>query len=240
MTSLTLGVFFYQVMLAGPDLQPRQSLGTAFPITPDGGLMTCRHVTDVNKADDEVVVVVDQALNRMVPIREARYPCNSGLDIAFLPNALGRAKKEFFPIASSEIIMMGLDVYSVGFFVGEGEPNVGYFKGNVVNLTQHKGRDSVGGMSLSYPVVEGLSGSPVRTYHNGPKVVGVCHGSLQSRIAPREVLEYQDERVTLKETVSRIVELGQAYHANILVEFLEETGTHNYVVSSERVPGALG
>ena len=28
-------------------------------------------------------------------------------------------------------------------------------------------------MTLSYPIIEGLSGSPVLTYHNGPKALGV-------------------------------------------------------------------
>ena len=237
MAPLKLAAFFYQVMLAGPDLQPRQLLGTAFPITPNGGLMTCRHVTDVNKADDERVAIFDSELNRMVPVEEVLYPRRSDLDIVFIPNALGRQKKEFCPILSTELIIMGLDVYSVGFFVGGGKTDVGYFKGNVVNLIQSEGRRGFTGMSLSYPVIEGLSGSPVLTYHNGPKVVGVCHGSLQSRIAPREILEYQDERITLMETVSRIVELGQAHHASVLVKFLEEAGVKEYRVSSERVSG---
>ena len=41
-------------------------------------------------------------------------------------------------------------------------------------------------MSLSYAVIEGLSGSPVLTYHNGPKLVGMCWGNLQSRIVASE------------------------------------------------------
>ena len=237
MASLRLGAFSYQVFLTGPDLQPRQLLGTAFPIAPSGDLMTCRHVTDVNKGDDDQVGVFDGEVNRMVLIEEIRYPQRSDLDIALLPNALGRPKKEFYPILSPEHIMMGLDVYSVGFFVGEGIPNVGYFKGHVVNLTQSEGRTGFTDMSLSYPVIDGLSGSPVVTYHNGPKLVGLCHGSLQSRIAPSEILEYQDERLTLKETVTRIVELGKAHHATVLIEFLKEADAQGYIVSAERVPG---
>lgn len=239
MVSLRLGALLYQVLLTDSDLQPRQLLGTAFPIAPNGNLMTCRHVTDINKGEGEKVAVLDGELNRMVPIEEVRYPQRSDLDIALLPNALKRAKKEFFPILSPERILMGLDVYSVGYFVGEGISNVGYFKGHVVNLTQSEGGEGFTGMSLSYPVIEGLSGSPVLTYHNGPKLVGLCHGSLQSRIAPREILEYQDEQLTLKETVTRIVELGKAYHATILHEFLKEADAQGHVVSSEHVPGVF-
>ena len=161
------------------------------------------------------------------------------VDIAFIPNAFRRSKKHFFPILSPELILMGEDVYSFGFYVAEGDANAGYFKGNIVNLTPFKETPGVAGISLSYAVIEGLSGSPVLTYHNGPKVVGLCHGSVQSRVAPREILKYQDDRRELRETVTRIVELGQAYHASTLVRFLEEVGAQGYLVSSERVAGIV-
>ena len=231
--------YFYQVFLAGPDLQIRQFLGTAFPIAPNGGLMTCRHVTDINTNDDERLVVFDGELDRVVPIEEVRYPQRRDLDIAFIPNALRRAKKEFFPILCPELITMGDNVYSVGFYVAGGNIDVGYFKGNIVNFTQSKESTGFAGMSLSYAVIEGLSGSPVLAYHNGPKVVGLCHGSVQSRIAPREILEYQDDRLTVQETVTRIVELGLAHHAGVLVDFLQGVDAEGYVVSSNRVPGIL-
>ena len=118
-----------------------------------------------------------------------------------------------------------------------GATNPGYFKGNIVNFTQFKESPEFPGLSLSYAVIEGLSGSPVLVYHNGPKVVGVCQGSVQSRIAPREILEYKDDQIELRETVTRIVELGQAYHASGLVRFLGEVSAQGYIVSSDRVPG---
>ena len=229
--------FFYQVYVAGPDLGLRQFLGTAFPITPNGDLITCRHVVDINMKHDEVVVVVDGEMNQAIPVDEIKYPLRPDFDIALIPNAFRRPKKHFFPILSPQDILMGEDVYSFGFYVAEGRIHAGYFKGNIVNLTQFKETPGLAGMSLSYAVIEGLSGSPVLTYHNGPKVLGLCYGSVQSRIAPREILEYQDERLELRETVPRIVELGQAYHASALVRFLEEVGAQGYIVSSERVSG---
>ena len=202
--------------------------------------MTCRHVTDVNKSEDELVVVFDNERNQAVPVRDIRYPRNPGLDLAYMPNALGRTKKEFFSILSPEQIVMGTDVYSVGFYVAGRTPEVGYFKGNVVNFTQSEKTLEATEMSLSYPVIEGLSGSPVLVYHNGPKVAGLCHGSVQSRISPREILEYQDERLKLQETVTRIVELGRAYHANVIINCLKEVGAEGHVVSSGNVPGIFG
>ena len=229
--------FFHQLVLVDPNLQIRQFLGTAFPIAPHGGLLTCRHVVDVNKKEDEMLAVIDGELNRTVLIKEIRYPQRRDLDVAFMPDALGRSKKEFFPILSPEIILMGENVYSVGFYVAGGKTDIGYFKGNIVNFTQFEEAPGLTGMSLSYAVIEGLSGSPVLTYHNGPKVVGLCYGSVQSRIAASEILEYQDEKLTLKETVTRIVELGQAYDASVLIDFLKEVDAQGQVVSGQRVPG---
>ena len=234
---MQLHPFFHRVLLLGPDFQVRKFLGTAFPITPDGGLMTCRHVVDIDKKDDETLVVVDQELDQVFSIEEIKYPRHSDLDIAFIPNAFERPKREFFPILSPELIIMGEDVYSVGFYVSGGGVNVGHFKGNIINFGQADGASEFTLMSLSYAVIEGLSGSPVLTYYNGPKVVGLCHSSVQSRIAAREIVEYQDERRIIQETITRIVELGQAYHANVMIEFLKEVNAQGYVVSSQSVPG---
>ena len=112
--------FFFKIYLAGPDSQFLQFLGTAFPVAPNGGLVTCRHVVDVNLKDDEFVVVHDEELNRVVAIEECRYPKHSSIDIAFIPNALKREKREFFPILSPESIVMGMDVYSFGYFDADG------------------------------------------------------------------------------------------------------------------------
>ena len=234
---MQIATYFHKVYLADRDLGLRQFLGTAFPITPNGGLLTCRHVVDVNMNDDESVVIVDAEMNQAIPVEEIKYASRPDFDVAFIPDAFRRPKRHFFPVLSPQRILMGEDVYSVGFFVSDGNVVAGYFKGNIVNLEQFKESPGLAGMSLSYAVIEGLSGSPVLTYHNGPKILGLCHGSVQSRIAPREILEYQDERLELRETVTRIVELGQAYHASSLIQFLEEVGAQGYVVSSERVPG---
>ena len=229
--------FFHSIHLTGPDLQPRKFLGTAFPITPDGGLITCRHVIDVDKGDSEKLAVFDEVRQRMVPIEGTSILYAPAWDLSFLPDALGRPKREFFPILSPDRILMGTDVYSVGFYKSGNNVEVGYFKGHIVNFLRSDGTPDLTGISLSYPVIEGLSGSPVLTFHQGPKVAGLCYGNVQSRILASEVLDYQDEQREIKETIHRIVELGQAYHAGVLLRFLEEVGAQGHVVSSENVPG---
>ena len=234
---MIINSFFYSIYLTGPELQPRKFLGSAFPITPDGGLITCRHVVDVEKSDGERLAVLDGELQRLVSIEETSIQSLPAWDLSFVPNALGRQKKEFFPILPSDKIFVGNDVYSVGFYKSGENFEVGHFKGNIVNFLQSDGTPELKGISLSYPVIEGLSGSPVLIYYFGPKVVGLCYGNVQSRILASEVLEYQDDRLRVKETINRIVEFGQAYHSAILLKFLEEIGVKNYVVSSKTVPG---
>ena len=229
--------FFHPIHLTGPNLKPRKFLGTAFPVTPNGGLITCRHVIDVDKEDSEKLAVFDEELRRMVPIDVTSICYAPTWDLSFIPNALGRQKREFFPILPPDRILLGMDVYSVGFYKSGENIDVGCFKGHIVNFPRTDGTPDLTDISLSYPVIEGLSGSPVLTYHNGPKVVGLCHGNFQSRILASEVLEYQDKQLQLKETINRIVEHGQAYNTGVLIEFLEEVGVQGQVVSSERVPG---
>ena len=229
--------FFHSIYLTGPDLEPRRFLGTAFPITPNGGLITCRHVIDVDKEEDEQLAVWDEELKRMVPIDETSIRYTRVWDISFIPDALGRPKKEFFPILCPDRILMGLDVYSVGYYKTRTNIDVGYFKGHIVNFPRSDSTLDLTVVSLAYPVIEGLSGCPVLTYHHGPKVAGLCYGNIQSRVLASEVLDYQDDQLQLKETINRIVELGQAYHACVLIKFLEEVGVQDHVVSSDNVPG---
>lgn len=229
--------FFYSIHLTGPDLERRRFLGTAFPITPNGGLITCRHVTAVDKKDCEILAVFDQEKERMVPIDETSIRYTPSLDLSFIPNALGRQKKEFFPILCPDHIILGENVFSVGFYKAGGNVDVGYFKGNIVNFTPSVGTLEPTGFSLSYAVIEGLSGSPVLTYHHGPKVVGLCHGNIQSRIIASETVDYQDKQFQSRETVNRILELGQAHHATVLIKFLEEFNAQGFEVSSQNVPG---
>ena len=234
---MKLGTLFYQTFIADPELRPKHFLGTAFPVTPDGGFVTCRHVLDVNTEDGDVLVILDNESNRYVPLGNVEYPKSPDLDIAFVHNALMRPKKEYFPILDPDQIIMGESVYSVGYFVAATNVDVGYFKGNIVNFRNPEAISKLTSMSLSYPIIEGLSGSPVLTYHNGPKVVGICQGSIQTRITASEVLEYQDDRKEFRETVTRIVELGLAYRADQLIGFLEDINVQGYVVTSQRVSG---
>ena len=120
---MDIGPFFYRMVGV-----PKQGdgagrfLGTAFPITPDGGLITCRHVVEACTAD-ESLATYDNEKHKLVPINtEAIIVPDSPdyLDLAFVPNALKRDKAEFFPLLEPAIITIGEDVYSFGYFRSQG------------------------------------------------------------------------------------------------------------------------
>jgi hypothetical protein len=227
--------FFYKVFVTTGGRQIRRFLGTAFPITPNGGLLTCRHVVDVPIKDNETLAVFDNEENRLMPISDFKVPAQPKFDIAFIPNALQREKSEFFPLLSPRLITMGEDVYSFGYYLSENNLHTGCFKGHIVNCLNSDRTPGSFSISLSYAVIEGLSGSPVLTYHNGPKLVGMCWGNIQTRIVAREVMEFEDEKEKFRETINRIVELGQAHHAEGLIKFLQEIDVDDFIVSSESV-----
>ena len=228
--------FFYQLYKVDRNGNRLAFIGSAFTAAPDGGLLTCRHVVDIELKEGEQIAVLDNELGRLVPISSIFFPSDSSIDLAFLPNALQRHKPEFFPILSSPILKIGEDVYSFGFFAIGGsliDIEQGYFSGKIVNFFKLGG--SSYSFMLPFPIIEGMSGSPVLTYHNGPKVVGLVYGNRSSRILASEIFEYKDTQKEFKETIHRIVEFGVAYHCATLIQFLLEVGAAGYMVSDSRV-----
>ena len=243
---MDIAPFFYRILKVTKGDNSGQLLGTAFPITPNGGFITCRHVIDVHTTDHEHIAIYDNETRNIVPIDQSSclIPKNKSHDLAFIPNALQRKKEEFFPLLSPLDVITGEDVYSYGYFLSSSSEfaaesatsiNQGVFKGNIVNFSNSPKTPGSMAISLSYPIVEGLSGSPVLTYHHGPKVVGMCYGNVQSRVTASEVLEYRDEVTEYKEIISRIVEFGRAHHVAGIVSYLQETSVTDFIVSSQSV-----
>jgi hypothetical protein len=231
--------FFYKLYIVDASNAPLQFLGTAFPITPNGGLLTCRHVVDASFPPGSSLAVFDNELGRFTRIPATPViPTSPNVDIAYLPNALQRTKAEYFPILSSSELKVGEDVYSFGYFAIGGDSRAvehGYFAGKVVNFFNHERSAAEASLTLPYAVLEGMSGSPILTYHNGPKVVGIGIGNRSSRILASEIIEYKDSTREFKESVNRIVEFGIGHHCAAIVAFLAQAGVTGYVVSSGQV-----
>ena len=97
---------------------------------------------------------------------------------------------------------------------------------------------------LPYAVIEGLSGAPVLTRHNGTKVVGMCRGSESQRVLAQEVIETREGSSHYRETLHRLIEFGVAYDYGSLVAFLQgasvlEASASGYVATDARtdIPG---
>jgi Trypsin-like peptidase domain len=236
---MNVATFFYKVYTVSPSGEPTQFLGTAFPVAPNGGLLTCRHVVDLSLPEGFAVAVFDNELGRFSPLTiPPIYPSNRSVDMAYLPNALSRPKREFFPILSPNDLKIGEGIYTFGYFAIGGDSQSieqGYFAGKIVNFFDHERSNENASFTLPYAILEGMSGSPVLTYHSGPKVVGICIGNRSSRILASEIIEYKDTRTEFKETVNRIVEFGVAHHCAAISVFLSQVGAQDFVVSSGQV-----
>jgi hypothetical protein len=130
--------FFYRLFLADPGGQPKNYLGAAFAVAPGGGLLTCRHVVSIDLPRGSSIAVYDPEYSRYVPLSNPPiYPTASTIDLAFLPNALGRPKQEHFPLLTPSALKVGEDIYSFGSFAIGGQLNAleqGYFAGKIVNF----------------------------------------------------------------------------------------------------------
>lgn len=209
--------FLFPIVALDGNGRPAFLRGNAFPVTADGGLMTCRHVISVEEGVS--LVALDRERGIAVPIASAVVPTDpSSLDLAFLPKALGRVTHRL-PFLPPPELIVGHDVASYGFYSPSGRiesAGDGYFKGNIVNFrTTHAAI-----ATLSFPVIEGMSGSPVVTYHNGVKLVGICFGSESQRILADEIIDVTDGDHRYTETVNRIVEFGLAYRSEVIEAFL--------------------
>jgi hypothetical protein len=213
-------LFYFPVVTLDASGQPNRLLGNSFPITTAGDLLTCRHVVSV--PEGTTLAVLDNELGRAVPVTNVRFPAVAELDLALLPNALGRTS-QCWPLLAPGLLVVGQDVNTYGFYAHGGSwvsATDGYFKGNVVSFRSER----FGTITLSYAVIEGLSGSPVSTYHNGLKAVGICFGSESQRVLASEVVEFTERGRELRETVNRIVEFGLAYRVEVIQAFCAEMG----------------
>ena len=179
----------------------------------------------------------DPEHDRFVQIRRVVPERRGVTDLCFLPDALAD-RREFIPILTPSLLQIGEDVYSFGSFaLGRNSitPEHGYFSGRIVSIVPTATKDHA--ILLPFPILEGMSGSPVLTYHNGPKLVGVAFGNRSSRILASEVVEFRGQNQELKETIHRIVEFGLAYHSASVVSFLDRHNVTGYVISDQRVEG---
>jgi hypothetical protein len=237
---MNLEYFFYKLYLLNQNNEPIQYLGSAFPIVPNGGFLTCKHVVDLEMQPAQHLGIYDNEEKCYKRITEViRFSQNNHIDLAYIPNALQRAKNHYLPILQPNKILIGEDCYTFGHYTVIGDDldvHRGYFSGKIINIFNDKSKGGLGSLALPFPVIEGLSGSPLLTYHSGVKLVGVCHGNQAHRKIISEVIEYEDATRLFRESVNRIVEFGLAFHPLVIIGFLAELGIAGFTIADTNTP----
>jgi hypothetical protein len=241
--------FFFPVFWLDKSGARKRHLGSAFPITPDGGLLTCQHVVDVKALPaGETLAIFDVATQKHFPLTVPVLPKDPALDLAFLPRVIPD-KKEFLPIFEPNDASPGHPVTTWGFFALGGRPDDvedGCFSGSIVNIKKipgdPRGKNHVS-LVLPYAVVEGMSGSAVLIEHYGMKVAGICYGNVEQRIQKEEELVTHTDGSTAIHSIWRTVHFGLAYAVPVILEFLQSVGVKGHRVSRlfvHDIPGIEG
>lgn len=225
-------LLFYKVFLDSKG--EKKYLGTAFPITPSGHFLTCYHVVDQPMNIDDQLCLFDNTSKVFQPFTEMIF--DKSKDIAILLNPLNRVNEKYFPILDPSKLIVGSDVYTYGYFINQFNRNIitdGFFKGSIVNFGLNVLADYNLTITLPFPIIEGLSGSPLLIFHNGVKLAGLNLGNNEYRVEQSRVIEYADEKKEIQEVTSRIVEFGIALHPTIIIQYLKSIGINDFLVSSE-------
>jgi hypothetical protein len=125
--------FVFPIVRVDRDGTATSLAGTAFAITPRGGLVTCRHVVDIADDDGQQIPTAIVDGDRLIPIVNPVYLDTPKWDMAFLAAALGREHPHYLPLLHEERALVGLDVYSIGFYRAAGQIRRGFFEGSVVS-----------------------------------------------------------------------------------------------------------
>jgi hypothetical protein len=241
--------FFFPVFWLDKTGAKKKHLGSAFPVTPGGGLLTCQHVVDVKRLPaGESLAVLDTSTGKLIPLPAPVFPKDPSLDLALLPGVM-KGKQEYLPILEPKEIIPGLNAMTWGFFALGGraeDVEDGLFSGGLVNVKKIPG-DPRGAnhesLVLPYAVVEGMSGSAVLMEHHGMKLAGICYGNAEQRIQKEEETIVSKNGSTSTHSVSRVVYFGLAYSAAVIIAFLESLGVKEHRVGRlfiHDIPGIEG
>lgn len=220
MSEINIGKYILPLSVGSKnDLRSRRFIGSCWLINERGWIVTCSHLFDYIEKDD-LLFAEDLINNRKYPFREIKKHPNldfgfGKLDISF--------KTEFLPI-SNNLIVPGIDIFTVGFTVREKLPN----KQTIINSYLFKGYisrvsfDSVEDKALStcevsFPSMKGFSGSPI-IIDNGTKlqVIGMLYDNHQM-----ETILHEEENGT---KTKRIFEFGMAHTALDIKKMMFQMG----------------
>ena len=137
-------------------------------------------------------------------------------------------------VIGDPFVALGTDVMAFGYAHEPNGPdqltfNRRVLKGYVAGLPRPPHPDA---FELSFPSLFGMSGSPLILYggegeaEKRPAIAGVMFGNREARISRHSVIISKEEALgrceTVEERIARILELGLAYKAAVLVAMVRE------------------
>jgi Trypsin-like peptidase domain len=211
--------------------------GTGFFIGTKGHLLTARHVIEKGQLDCKqnggflafFPKMDDGSSSHCRPISAVNF-APEPFDIAIC--ATKSPSRTFYRIVPRSIEVWQ-DVASAGYPMsvvkqseGTYEVHTRFHRGYVQRLLR-PGDLLIGpnppAFEVSFPVTQGMSGAPLFIYHTqGDFLIGVCVGSIQSRIVAYEETQVSGPNETYKEQVARIEEIGVAHSVLALTDWKPE------------------
>jgi len=220
----------------GKDYYPDgRFLGTCFFIDNKGTAITCAHIIEDLKENEELF---SYDIEKKENIKVNIIYTHDTDDFALCSMPVNNNK---FLVLKYKQVVLGRDVMSYGFLNGgiiDQTIKVDYrvMKGHIsrINGECKPSFRSKQLLETSYPSLSGFSGAPVFD-EKTLEVYGMLFGNIESSI---EVFSFTDVSANepYKESVHRIIELGVAHTSDTLVGYLEEyksqeKSTLGYIIS---------
>jgi hypothetical protein len=212
-------------------------LGSGFYIGNEGYLLTCNHVIDSARKDENLFTYQlgkKRTLELTVIRKSGRY------DIS-LCKSISPGIQNPWHFIDETYITLGSDIEVYGYLhepLGDNELpfTQRYLKGHITSISRQK--EFPDSFELSIPVLFGMSGSPLVCHlpvagetKRKTCIAGMIYGCRESQVVRHAVIEAEN----YNERVSKIVELGLSYKPKIIFSLLRET-TINFdieIVSDE-------
>jgi hypothetical protein len=200
-------------------------LGSGFYIGNEGYLLTCNHVIDSARKDENLFTYQlgkKRTLELTVIRKSGKY------DISLCKSLSPDIQKPWHFIDET-YITLGSDIEVYGYLhepLGDNKLpfTQRYLKGYITSISRQK--EFPDSFELSIPVLFGMSGSPLVCHfpvegetQRRTCIAGMIYGCRESQVVRHTVIEAE----SYNERVSKIVELGLSYKPKIIFSLLGET-----------------
>lgn len=201
-------------------------LGSGFYIGNEGYLLTCNHVVDSIKQNENLFAY---QLGKKRNLKLAVIQKSKKYDISLCKSVSPNIDKPW-PFIDETYLTIGYHVEVYGYLY---EPlkhdelpfRQRYLKGYVTGISREDNYPD--SFELNIPILFGMSGSPLVCHlstegSNKRKtfIAGIVYGSRQSEIVHHTILESEN----YNERISKIIELGLSYMPEAIFSLFQETG----------------